>query len=93
MIRASYKWPSKWPGDGGRLLLSRRTLLASAFASALRAQEPEVSSFDFSLLDEWVTPNELFFVREHFPRPSVSSAGWKLSIGGLVATPVAMGDT
>src|SRR5258706_8130059 len=63
-------------------------LLASAFACGLRAQKAEVSSFDFSLLDEWNTPVDLFFVREHFPAPSVSSAGWKLSLGGAVATPL-----
>ena len=63
-------------------------LLASALSSAIRAQEPEVSSFDFSLLDEGPTPVELFFVREHFPAPRVSSAGWKLTIGGVVSVPI-----
>jgi DMSO/TMAO reductase YedYZ molybdopterin-dependent catalytic subunit len=69
-------------------LLSRRILLASAFACGLRAQKPEISSFDFSLLDEWITPADLFFVREHFPAPRVSSAGWKLSLSGAVSTPL-----
>jgi DMSO/TMAO reductase YedYZ molybdopterin-dependent catalytic subunit len=63
-------------------------LLASAFACCLRAQKPEISSFDFSLLDEWTTPVDLFFVREHFPAPGVSAAGWKLSIGGAVSNPL-----
>jgi DMSO/TMAO reductase YedYZ molybdopterin-dependent catalytic subunit len=68
-------------------------LLASAFARGLAAQQKppekaETSSFDFSLLEEGNTPVELFFVREHFPAPSVSSAGWKLSLGGAVSTPL-----
>ena len=83
MSRASCKWLSKWPGDGGRLGLSRRVFLASALGGALRAQKAEVSGFDLSLLDEGVTPAGLFFVREHFPAPSVSSAGWKLSVDGV----------
>ncbi len=62
-------------------------LLVSAVASALRAQKPEVSGFDLSLLEEGTTPVDLFFVREHFPAPVLSSAGWKLSVGGAVATP------
>ena len=62
-------------------------LLASTFGCALHAQEPEVSSFDFSLLDEGPTPADLFFVREHFPVPAVSAAAWKLSVTGAVATP------
>lgn len=85
--RVFCKWPSKWPGDGGQPLLSRRGLLAATFACCVKAQKTEISSFDFSLLDEFATPTELFFVREHFPAPSVSSAGWKLSIGGAVAAP------
>ena len=85
---AFYRWHSKWLGDGGQPRLSRRMLLASAFACGLRAQEPETSSFDFSLLDEWATPVDLFFVREHFPAPRVSSAGWKLSLSGVVVTPI-----
>jgi DMSO/TMAO reductase YedYZ molybdopterin-dependent catalytic subunit len=62
--------------------------LASAFACGLRAQKPEVSSFDLSLLDDGTTPVDLFFVREHFPAPAVSAAGWKLSVGGAVAAPL-----
>ncbi len=83
--RASYKWRSKWPGDGGRPLLSRRALLASAFVSVASAQKAEVSNFDWSLLDEPAVPAELFFIRDHFPAPNVSSAGWKLSVVGAVA--------
>jgi len=90
VTRGSSKWRSKWPGDGGRLRLSRRMLLAPAFAVFLRAQKPEISSFDLSLLEHWATPSELFFVREHFPRPHVSAAGWKLSLAGAVATPLEM---
>ena len=88
MIHESSKWPLKSPGDGGQLRLARRLFLASTFASALRAQKAEISSFDLSLLDQPATPNELFFVREHFPAPSVTSAGWSLTIAGMVATPV-----
>jgi DMSO/TMAO reductase YedYZ molybdopterin-dependent catalytic subunit len=34
------------------------------------------------------TPNEGFFVREHFPRPLVSLAEWRLDVDGLVARPL-----
>ena len=84
----SYKWRSRCFGDGGRRLLSRRIFLASAFAGLVRAQEAEVSSFDLSLLDEGTVPNDLFFVRDHFPAPNVSSAGWKLAVSGAVRTPL-----
>lgn len=83
----SYRWPSKLPGDGGPLRLSRRVFLASAFASLLRGQKAEVSEFDFSLLDDRFTPTDLFFVREHFPAPRVSTPAWKLAVRGAVAAP------
>ena len=89
MTRAFYRWLSKWPGDGGQPLLTRRTLVASALAFGLKAQKPEISSFDLSLLDEGTTPVDLFFVREHFPAPALSSAGWKLEVTGAVAAPLA----
>ncbi len=87
MIRAFSKWRLKWPGDGGQRRLPRRVFLASAFGCLLRAQKAEVSEFDFSLLDDWLTPTDLFFVREHFPAPKVSAHGWKLPVGGAVAAP------
>jgi DMSO/TMAO reductase YedYZ molybdopterin-dependent catalytic subunit len=84
----SYKWHLKWFGNGGQRLLSRRIFVASAFAGLVGAQKAEVSSFDFSLLDEWAVPNDLFFVRDHFQAPNVSSAGWNLSVSGSVRTPL-----
>src|SRR5437867_12235248 len=85
-----YKWRSRSFGDRGQRLLSRRIFMASAFAGLLRAQKAEVSSFDFSLFDEWTVPNDLFFVRDHFPAPNVSSAGWELSVSGAVQTPASI---
>jgi len=88
VFHPSPKLPLTSSGRHGHLRIGRRLFLASAFASALRAQKAEISSFDLSLLDQPATPNELFFVREHFPAPSVTSAGWSLTVTGMVATPV-----
>jgi DMSO/TMAO reductase YedYZ molybdopterin-dependent catalytic subunit len=87
VTRESYKWLSRSFGDLGQRPLSRRIFLASAFTGLLRAQKAEVSSFDFSLFDEWTVPNDLFFIRDHFPAPAVSSAGWELAVSGAVRTP------
>jgi DMSO/TMAO reductase YedYZ molybdopterin-dependent catalytic subunit len=88
VTHVSYKWPSKLPGDGGQPGLTRRLFLASAVAPVLSAQKPEISGFDISLLDQPATPNDLFFVHDHFPAPDVTSAGWMLTIGGAVAAPL-----
>lgn len=84
-IRASYKWDSKSSGD-----LGRRAFLGALGLAAVRAQQAEVAEFDLSLFEEWTVPAELFFVREHFPAPNVSSAGWKVSVGGMAAAPFAI---
>lgn len=69
------------------LILSRRAFLGGSLAAAAWGQQPEVSAFDLSLLDDWLTPTESFFVREHFPLPKVSAHGWTLQLGGAVAAP------
>ena len=67
---------------------SRRLILAAPLTVALRAQKAEITAFDFSLLDEWTVPAELFFIREHFAAPNVSAAGWKLAVDGAVTARV-----
>ncbi|MCC6589594.1 MAG: molybdopterin-dependent oxidoreductase [Bryobacterales bacterium] len=54
----------------------------SAFAAA-DSRQAEVSAFDLSLLDQWQTPTELFFIREHFPAPAISAQGWTVAVAGV----------
>jgi DMSO/TMAO reductase YedYZ molybdopterin-dependent catalytic subunit len=76
--------------ESRRQFLDRGVLLCTGFLAAPRAwnqeRKPEISIFDFSLLDDWLTPNALFFVRDHFPAPTTSSDKHKLSVGGAVGS-------
>ena len=36
----------------------------------------------------WITRNDRFFVRSHFPAPQVDAASWRLEVAGLVAAPL-----
>jgi DMSO/TMAO reductase YedYZ molybdopterin-dependent catalytic subunit len=88
--RASYKWRSDSFGKrDGMLILSRRAFLGGGLAAAAwgQQQQPEISAFDLSLLDEGLTPAESFFVREHFPLPKLSAHDWKLQLAGAVTAP------
>ena len=38
----------------------------------------------------WVTANERFFVRSHFPVPDVDQAAYRLEVSGLVKTPLSL---
>jgi len=40
------------------------------------------------LLDSWLTPVELFYVRNHLPMPSVNLAEWSLAVTGEVERPL-----
>jgi DMSO/TMAO reductase YedYZ molybdopterin-dependent catalytic subunit len=53
----------------------------------VREQEPLNLEMPFSSLDGFVTPNELFYVRCHFPVPEISAGDWRLKIEGEVEAP------
>ncbi len=42
----------------------------------------------FSSLREFITPNERFYVRGHFPIPEVNAETWRLKVEGAVARPL-----
>jgi DMSO/TMAO reductase YedYZ molybdopterin-dependent catalytic subunit len=48
---------------------------------------PENSETPLDSAPSWVTPNRLFFVRNHFDVPRTDPATWKLTLEGLVARP------
>ena len=43
-----------------------------------------------SLDDSWITSNDRFFVRSHFPVPRIDPAAWRLEITGLVRNPISL---
>jgi DMSO/TMAO reductase YedYZ molybdopterin-dependent catalytic subunit len=49
---------------------------------------PENSETPLSSIHGWVTPNRLFFVRNHFEQPSLGLNGFRLCVGGLVERPL-----
>ena len=49
-----------------------------------RSVEPEVLEFPLETLDGLVTPNELFFVRNHYPTPTVDASTCQLSIATVM---------
>jgi DMSO/TMAO reductase YedYZ molybdopterin-dependent catalytic subunit len=48
---------------------------------------PENSETPLESVHGWVTPNRLFFVRDHFREPAVEHRSWKLHIAGCVNSP------
>jgi DMSO/TMAO reductase YedYZ molybdopterin-dependent catalytic subunit len=71
--------------------VTRRELLLAAagtsFVSAAQTPEPQNHAFPLGEVQGVITPNEFFFVRNHFQEPDVSLEDWQLSIEGLVKKP------
>jgi DMSO/TMAO reductase YedYZ molybdopterin-dependent catalytic subunit len=57
----------------------------------VREADPLNLEMPFSSLDGFITPNELFYVRCHFPIPEISTDRWSLKIEGEVETPFEIG--
>jgi len=53
----------------------------------IRSVHPEALEFPFERLS-MCTPNDLFYVRDHFPRPVVDLQNWSLSFEGTVSKPL-----
>ena len=49
---------------------------------------PYVGETPPAALHSWLTPNPLFYVRNHFDIPSVEASDWQLSIDGQVDNPL-----
>lgn len=45
---------------------------------------PENSETPLANAESWVTPNRLFFVRNHFDVPEIDLAAWRLNLAGCV---------
>lgn len=54
----------------------------------IREKEPANLEMPFGLLDGWTTPNELFYIRSHFPVPEIELQNWRLRIEGAVECPL-----
>jgi DMSO/TMAO reductase YedYZ molybdopterin-dependent catalytic subunit len=54
----------------------------------IREREPENLEFPFSALNSFQTPTEQFFVRSHFPVPTIDMKTWRLNVEGLVERPM-----
>jgi DMSO/TMAO reductase YedYZ molybdopterin-dependent catalytic subunit len=67
-------------------------ITAADDAPALIARQtaPDNLEFPFSRLDEFLTPNELFYVRSHFPTPKLTKEDYRLAVIGKVDTPLSL---
>ena len=51
----------------------------------LHNDRPEDLETPLPYFNEWLTPNDVFFVRQHLPRPVIQEADFRLSVKGRVS--------
>ncbi|HVT94779.1 MAG TPA: molybdopterin-dependent oxidoreductase [Bryobacteraceae bacterium] len=72
--------------------MTRRELLVLSGAGLIsprpsRGSGPQNLSYPLSGIDGTITPQDLFFVRDHFSPPRLSLETWQLSVEGRVSRP------
>jgi DMSO/TMAO reductase YedYZ molybdopterin-dependent catalytic subunit len=55
-----------------------------------RQTAPDNAEFPLHHWWSWITPNSLFYVRSHFPVPTLDPEAWRLSIEGEVEQPLTL---
>ena len=53
----------------------------------IRQKEPKNLEAPFDLIDSYLTPTGLFYIRSHFPTPNLNRAPYQLRIDGAVGRP------
>jgi DMSO/TMAO reductase YedYZ molybdopterin-dependent catalytic subunit len=53
-----------------------------------RQRNPDNLEFPFHSLKDFLTPNDLFYVRNHFPAPRLGAKSWRLQVAGAVERPL-----
>jgi sulfite oxidase len=56
----------------------------------IREAEPQNFETPVDRLTEWITPNDLFYVRTHNDTPQIDLREWRLHVGGAVAQPLTL---
>jgi DMSO/TMAO reductase YedYZ molybdopterin-dependent catalytic subunit len=67
-----------------------KTRQSSPVGLIIRQKEPTNLEMPFDQLDSYLTPTELFYIRSHFPVPTIDLAGYRLRIDGAVRNPLGL---
>jgi sulfite oxidase len=55
-----------------------------------RKMNPDNLESPVNVINSWITPNNLFFIRNHLPYPDISIESWSLTVGGEVTNSIQM---
>jgi DMSO/TMAO reductase YedYZ molybdopterin-dependent catalytic subunit len=76
--------------EGSKTNYVDNTNQLSSVGLTIRQKEPKNLEAPFDRIDSYLTPTELFYIRSHFPIPTLDRASYKLRIDGAVRSPFAL---
>src|SRR5437660_11770070 len=65
-------------------------LRSSSAGLIIRQKEPTNLETPFDQVNSYLTPTELFYIRSHFPAPTLDLASYQLRIDGAVRNPFSL---
>lgn len=77
------------PWDSASVVLAQQ--VTGTERRIVRSERPQDLETPAALLDSWITPNELFYVRSHLYTPALTLESWTLSVDGDVERPITLG--
>jgi DMSO/TMAO reductase YedYZ molybdopterin-dependent catalytic subunit len=63
---------------------------SSSAGLTIRQWEPRNLETPFDQLESYLTPTELFYIRSHFPTPTLDVASYRLRVDGAVTEPLSL---
>src|SRR3954454_18835292 len=76
--------------EGSRTSYVDNTHQLFSVGLTIRQKEPKNLESPFDRIDSYLTPTELFYIRSHFPIPTLDRASYSLRIDGAVRSPFAL---
>src|ERR1700694_5332501 len=76
--------------EGSKTIYIYKTRQLLSAGLTIRQKEPKNLEAPFDPIDSYLTPTELFYIRSHFPIPSLDRASYQLRIDGAVRHPFAL---
>jgi DMSO/TMAO reductase YedYZ molybdopterin-dependent catalytic subunit len=73
--------------EGSKMHYADNTNQFSSAGLTIRQKEPKNLESPFDPIDSYLTPTELFYIRSHFPIPTLDQASYQLRIDGAVSRP------
>src|ERR1700716_1084829 len=65
-------------------------LQSSSVGLIIRQREPNNLETPLNQIDSYLTPTKLFYIRSHFPAPTLAVASYQLRIDGAVRNPLSL---